>query len=187
MTLAELNTWIKLNRNITKWSWYQNGNTVRVFIHLLLKANINDGKVGDIYYRRGQYVTSYRKLAEDLGITSRQVQTALKHLVSTEEISIRSIDGRCTVITVNNYDRYQSSEKEPDAEPEQKPSRGRPRKPKTGRTSAEVEEPETKSIYIPQYWETDLPKAAWGRFASPDEYETYISDHREEALQWLTN
>lgn len=36
--------WICLHRKILKWEWYQDTNTFRVFIHLLLNANWEDTK-----------------------------------------------------------------------------------------------------------------------------------------------
>ncbi|MBQ5686491.1 MAG: hypothetical protein IIV23_02215, partial [Ruminococcus sp.] len=54
--------YIKLHRKLTKWEWYHNANTFRVFIHLLLTANYEprrfEGKVIDI----GQRATSIHKL-----------------------------------------------------------------------------------------------------------------------------
>ena len=36
------NTFIKLSRKIQSWRWYQDANTMRVFIHILLNANVYD-------------------------------------------------------------------------------------------------------------------------------------------------
>ena len=49
-----------------------------------------------------------------------QIRTALKHLIETEEISVRSFGRRFTLITINNYSKYQNKAK-PVAPPVEKP------------------------------------------------------------------
>ena len=39
-----MNGWIKLHRKITEWEWYTDRNTLAVFLHLLIMANIEDKK-----------------------------------------------------------------------------------------------------------------------------------------------
>ena len=46
-------TYIKLDRNILNWRWYKDANTFRLFIHLLLKANIRDHDFEHVTIRRG--------------------------------------------------------------------------------------------------------------------------------------
>lgn len=98
--------YIKLHRKLTKWEWYHNANTFRVFIHLLLTANYEprrfEGKVID----RGQRIASLSSLAKELKMSVREVRTSLEHLKSTGEISLIST-ARFTVFTINNYEEYQ--------------------------------------------------------------------------------
>ena len=177
-------TWIKLNRNILKWEWYQNGNTMRVFIHLLLRANVNDGKIEGISYSRGQLITSYGNLSRELGMSIQQIRTALGHLVETKEINISTINGRFVIITVNNYNKYQESEEKPETVKKTVKRTARQSKPAETHTEKPKQKPEK---YVPIYWEIDIPKQAWGRFTSPEEYQQYVDTHREEALSWVTN
>ena len=98
---------IDLHRSLTKWRWYKNGNTMRLFIHLLLTVNWKDDDFEQITVRRGQRVASSRSLAEETGMTEREIRTALNHLISTGEVTSKSYT-KYTVITIENYDRYQA-------------------------------------------------------------------------------
>ena len=98
--------WIKLHRKLTEWSWYKEDRTKSVFIHLLLSANHTDKQELDLLVKRGQCMTSLRILGDELGMTMRNVRTALEHLVKAETISMTS-NNRFTLITVLNYDAYQ--------------------------------------------------------------------------------
>ena len=42
MPVADQTTFIKIDRNIMDWRWYQDPNTFRLFVHLILRANIRD-------------------------------------------------------------------------------------------------------------------------------------------------
>ena len=84
--MAEKSTFIKIDRNILKWRWYEDANTFRVFVHLIIKANIRDADFERITVKRGQLVTSYPHLSRDLGISVKSARTAIKHLKETGEV-----------------------------------------------------------------------------------------------------
>ena len=98
---------VKINRNILEWGWYKNQNTARVFIHLLLCANYIDCEFEGKTIKRGQLVTGRKKLSVDLNMTEREVRTALTHLKTTNEITIETTS-KYSIITIKNYDKYQS-------------------------------------------------------------------------------
>ena len=100
------NTYIRLNRKIMDWEWYGDINTCRLFIHMLLKANWKDGEFKGKSIPRGSFVSSFGKLAEETQLTVDEVRTAVKHLISTKEITKQSYS-KFTVFTVKNYDTYQ--------------------------------------------------------------------------------
>ena len=81
--MSEPSTYIKLDRNILTWGWYTDANTVRLFIHIILKANIKECKFLGVTVKRGQLVTSYANLAKELNLSIRSVRTALNHLKAT--------------------------------------------------------------------------------------------------------
>ena len=101
------NGFVKVNRNILNWRWYGDDNTFRVFFHLLLKANYQDGEFEIHTIKRGQLVTGRKALAKELNISERQVRTALDHLKTTNEIAITPTS-KYSIITINSYDKYQS-------------------------------------------------------------------------------
>lgn len=104
--MPEKSTFIKLNRKILKWRWYQDSNTFRVFVHLLLTANVTDRDFEQVTVKRGQLVTSVAHLSRDLKISVKSVRTALEHLKSTNEVAIQTTS-KYSIITVNNYNEYQ--------------------------------------------------------------------------------
>lgn len=99
--------YIKLSRNILSWEWYSDINTCRLFIHMLLKANWREGNFRGTTVPRGSFVSSIGKLSEETQLTPDEVRTAIKHLISTKEITKQSYN-KYTVFTVKNYDLYQS-------------------------------------------------------------------------------
>lgn len=106
------NGWIKLHRSILKWEWYDDVNTKAVFLHLMLTANVEDSKWHGIEVKRGSVITSYAKLAKAVGISVQQARTALEHLESTHELT-RQSHNNFTVISIKNYDRFQTSTHDP--------------------------------------------------------------------------
>lgn len=98
--------YIKLHRSITKWDWYQDANTARLFIHLLLTVNHYPRQWQGITIERGQIVTSYRELADELRLSIREIRTAVNHLKTTGELTLKTTP-KYGLYTINNYDKYQ--------------------------------------------------------------------------------
>lgn len=98
--------WLKLFRCFTEWEWYSDTNTVRLFLHLLLRVNYRERRWKGIIIPRGSMVTSLAALAAETTLSVQNVRTCLAHLKSTGEIRVETTP--CyTLITVNNYARYQ--------------------------------------------------------------------------------
>ena len=106
---------ILLHRSILRWEWYGDLNTARLFIHLLLTVNYEPQRWQGIAVERGQRVASLAKLADETGLTVKQVRTALEHLKRTGEVT-HTATSKYGLFTVNHYDRYQ-----PRGEPEGTP------------------------------------------------------------------
>ncbi len=107
--MQELNGYIKLFRKLIRWGWYQDSVVKSLFLHCLLMASFKDFSWMEQRLKSGQFVTSYKRLAEDLGFSVQQIRTALKKLESTGEITSTSTN-KFTVITVVNWENYQSEE-----------------------------------------------------------------------------
>lgn len=113
--VQELNGYIKLFRKLIRWGWYQDSVVKSLFLHCLLIASFRDFNWMDQRLNAGQFVTSYKRLAEDLGFSVQQIRTALKKLESTGEITSTSTN-KFTVITIVNWENYQSDEDTPNTQ-----------------------------------------------------------------------
>jgi uncharacterized phage protein (TIGR02220 family) len=98
--------WVKLHRQILEWEWYDDHNTFRLFIHLLLKANHKEKKYRGMLLQTGTILTSRDILALEVGLSVRQTRTALIKLKSTNEVAIKT-SGQGTIIQIVNYAKYQ--------------------------------------------------------------------------------
>lgn len=101
------NGYMRISRKIENWGWYRDSNTFRVFFHLLLKAQYQDGAdYMGLPLKRGQVVMGRKKLSADLGISEQSVRTSLERLSKSQEITIKSTN-RFSIITICNYDSWQ--------------------------------------------------------------------------------
>lgn len=98
---------ITLHRQILDWEWYDDLNTFRLFVHILLTANYKTGRFEGRTIRRGQLVTSLAKLSTSSGLSIQQTRTALEHLISTGEVTNESC-AQYRIITVVKYNEYQA-------------------------------------------------------------------------------
>lgn len=100
------NGFVKLHRSLLKWEWYDDINTKILFIHLLLTANYYDSKWHGETIKRGSRVISRNKLSKETKLSEQSIRTAIKHLISTGELTKQN-KGQYTILTINNYDKYQ--------------------------------------------------------------------------------
>ncbi len=105
--------WIKLHRQLLEWEWYDDINTSRLFIHLMLTANHKDNNWRGIQIKRGSRLTSLDKLSSETNLSVSKIRTAIKKLISTNEIASKS-HSQHTVFTMINYDMYQDDDKQND-------------------------------------------------------------------------
>lgn len=100
------NGYIKLHRQMLNWEWYDDSNTMRLFIHLLLSANHESQNWHGQEIKSGQLVTGRLKLANSLKLSEQQIRTSLNRLKSTNEITIKSTKS-FSIITINKWNLYQ--------------------------------------------------------------------------------
>ncbi len=99
--------WIVIHRKIFEWEWYDDVNTFRLFLHLLLKANHESNKWRGMNIERGQHISSYAILAKELKLTTQNVRTSINKLKSTGELTHKGFS-KFGLFTINNYHAYQS-------------------------------------------------------------------------------
>ena len=101
--------WIKMFRRFLEWEWYDQTSMVRLFLHILLKANYEDKKWHGVVIKRGQFVTSFANLSAETGLSLQVVRSCLDKLQRTGEVNKQSTS-QYTIITVCKYADYQQIE-----------------------------------------------------------------------------
>jgi len=101
---------IKLHRSILDWEWYDDPNTMRLFLHCLLRANHKDNNWRGILIKRGSFLTSLETLSKETKLSISQVRTSLNKLKKTNEIASLS-QARNRMISIVEYEQYQGSDK----------------------------------------------------------------------------
>jgi hypothetical protein len=102
---------ILLHRKFRDWEWYTDINVKTLFIELLFQANWKDNKWKGILIKRGSLLTSLNSLSTSTGLTVKQIRTCLDKLQRTNEVASKSTN-RYRIITVLNYDKYQTKGKQ---------------------------------------------------------------------------
>jgi hypothetical protein len=115
------NGWIKIHRKILEWEWYDDANTFKLFVHLMLTANHAPKKWRGQVIERGQKLTSRAKLSTETKLSERQIRTCLSRLKATNEVTIKATNKQ-TVITLCQYETYQVNETTSDQHNDQQPA-----------------------------------------------------------------
>ena len=101
--------WIKLHRQILNWEWYSDTNAKVLFIHCLVSANYEEKDWRGITIKPGQFFTSLGNLSLQLGLSIKQIRTALDKLSRTNDITTqRQSNG--ILVTVVKYRAWQVDE-----------------------------------------------------------------------------
>ena len=96
---------IKIHRNIRDWGWYDDANTLAVWIHILIDANYEERTWHGETVGVGSMITSVASLAEQTGLTYKQVRTCLSRLIEDGKIVTKGAN-KWTRITICDYDSY---------------------------------------------------------------------------------
>jgi hypothetical protein len=124
-----LEGWIKLYRHLIDDGWLQNHDLLAFWIYCLLKASHKEHKqtIGfkQVSLKKGQFVFGRQKAAEDLRTTESKIRTAVKVLTMRQSITVDSTNA-FSIITVINWDSYQSAEGEIDQQIDQRVTSGPP-------------------------------------------------------------
>lgn len=152
--------YVKIYRSILEWEWAGVPEMLSLWLRMLLKAEPKDRRWKGVVIRRGQFVTTVRDLAKESNLSVRQVRTILERLKATQETT-HSTTHRYTIITICNYDRYNSDE-----EGERHSERHSQRH--SGDTVAtQLKTPTDKAIEASKDEVSDTPKAKKPEFEPP--------------------
>lgn len=108
-----MNGYIKIDRGIMEWEWWDDDKVLKLWLTILLLANWEDKKWHGKEIPRGSFWTSIESLSEASGLSIQEVRTALCKLISTGEVTSKATNqGR--LITVVNYGTFQDVPDESD-------------------------------------------------------------------------
>src|SRR5690606_30295999 len=109
------NGWIRLDREMFESDIWHDVTTFRLFVYLLAKASYKDGvKMSGIELKRGQYLRSYRKLAEDLAYKEgrgtktyslKTIKKCIEKPISAGRVNVQETE-QGTLFTIVNYSKY---------------------------------------------------------------------------------
>lgn len=95
------NGYVTLPRSIAKKEWFTEGNTLKLYITLLFNAAFKDTETGGVAVKKGQFLTSVRRLALMTNMAKQTVADLLKHLEEAGEITVESTT-KYSIITLND-------------------------------------------------------------------------------------
>lgn len=105
--------WIKLYKGIMESAVWSDALRLKAWIHILLSANYKDKEWfhngQTVRIKRGQFVTSIRKLADAWGCSKDTTRRILKQFDELDMVRHNSDTGRYTLITVVKYEVFQDS------------------------------------------------------------------------------
>ena len=157
---------IKLYKRIESWQWYKDSTTLHLFIDLLLDANYEDSKIGFQIIKRGQCLTSLKRMHERTGLTYQQIRTSLDKLQKSEEIN-KQITNRYSIITINKYNDYQETNKQVT------------NKQQTNNNIKEYKEEQEEKEYIKESISKDIPKKAEKKYFESLKVNTLFNEFLE--------
>ena len=142
-------SYVKLSRDVLNWGWYKDPNTFRVFIHLIMNANWKDGEYMGHKVERGSLVTGRKQLALELDLSERNIRTAINHLKSANELTIKTTN-KYSIITICQYERWtekeETTDQQNDQQNDQQPTNSRPASDQQVTTIEEIKKEIKKEI-----------------------------------------
>jgi len=115
--MSEPQGWVKVHRKILENPLFKNPKLFTLWMYLLLRANHSDAKtmIGNkvIELKRGQFLTGRKKLSEALDIPESTLERLLEVLESEQQIGQQKLT-KYRLISITNYELYQSSEQQTD-------------------------------------------------------------------------
>ena len=96
-----------------EWEWYKDMPVKTLFLHMIFRANVKKQRWKGIAIDRGQFVSTYRNLAHETGLSIKQIRTAIDKLILTNEILKETIGAERghnegSLFTLVSYKTYQA-------------------------------------------------------------------------------
>ena len=113
---------VQLSDDLPNWDWFNDKNTVYVYIRLLLGASWSERDYKGVHLQRGQLIISQREFAEKCDISRQELRTILDRLIATHKITQTSTH-KFSLITLVEYDcatqpqTHSAPEKQPTVNP----------------------------------------------------------------------
>ena len=141
--------WIKLHRDLREWKFYKKDGFVKLWIHMLLEANhsteiLFDGYGNEIKY--GQFSTGILRLSKETGFHRSKIERMLLKLEIENQIERRRTS-KCSIITIVEWDKYQS--RDTDQESSEKQARSKREAGENRTRIKELKELKNNNIYSP--------------------------------------
>ncbi|MEH7342725.1 DnaD domain protein [Bacillus sp. JJ1532] len=162
--------WFKLHRELFETDLWHDVSTFRLFLYLISQASHRDGvKTKGIELKRGQYIRSYRKLADDLSYKEGRgykkyslstIKSCVNKLIESERVNVQETEVG-TLFTIVNYAKYQDLESDSEETPNTQNEEVRTNAeltPNEVRTNSEQEQ-ELKNLRIKELKDTTTTTA----------------------------
>lgn len=94
---------VQLSDELSSWEWFDDKNTVYVYLWLMLRAAWGATRYHGIELKRGQVATTYPEISDKCGVTVRQARTILDRLKSTGKATVKTTS-KFSIITMLEYD-----------------------------------------------------------------------------------
>ena len=110
--------WVSVQRSLLDDPQFKDPEVFALWVRLLMMASYEDKTVKHlgqtIHIKRGQFITGRKSLSSSSNVQESKIQRLLKRWESEQQIEQQTFS-KYRVITVANYDKYQSSEQQSDA------------------------------------------------------------------------
>ena len=126
--------YIKLWRKTLKSIVWQDQNLFRLWVYCLMKASYKETselvRYSNVKLEPGQFVFGRHIASQETGLSERTIRTCIKCLKATNKVTIKTTK-RFSIVTVINWEAYQSQEKardqQSDQQSDQEATKRRPR------------------------------------------------------------
>lgn len=109
-----MNGWIRLDRKIQDSFMWDDPESLKLWLYLLMGAAIEDKTVSfngkPLNLKRGQIVFGLNSASTRLGISVRRLRTTIKRFENCHQIDKQNFN-KYSIISITNYCQYQDSDK----------------------------------------------------------------------------